>query len=522
MLGILLVAALAYYGALNARILTLPGPQEFHESVMPLTTGLILAGGRPYALANTPAVANIYGVVYNYLLVPPSAIWGPTFLVHRAGSLVFLLAGAAVLFSMLRRNGVGHALALGGAALYYLINATTYALAARPDTLGGALMLAATWLVMPDKNQKPPSVAKMVSSAAVGILAFYTKAYFLLALPLAAAGLLMISGWKRAFLYTVIAVALGLASVLVVNQIWPEYLFSIYTTHVYTENAIAGFFLSQLLDFVYLHAGLLALAALMVAMWLQRRNQSTALPLGRRWRPTPAAMQLLVAVAAMLFILGTHSGAFRIYWVQMVTPFLLLAGLGALAQAEGWRKPAGLGLLALNAVILLTWARPPWPQDSAPTWQAWQELTADRPWQLLPLGLLPDVARKDAPLAQDGQTIYFANVALDHLPPEDPAYQRVVKYLTDLQTAILARRFDVLAGPNEFWNYVPKQLLLDHYEKRMVTVPVYFSPYHEPENYGQTVTTYEVWLRKPGPEHAFTHQPITIPPGAAPMKPEQM
>ena len=104
-----------------------------------------------------------------------------------------------------------------------------------------------------------------------------------------------------------------------------------------------------------------------------------------------------MAVAAMLFILGNHDGAFRIYWVQLVTPFLLLTVLSGLARSGGRIRALALGLLAVNVVILLTWMRPPWPQDSAPAWQAWQTLTAGKPWQLLPYGMLPDVPRPAPP-----------------------------------------------------------------------------------------------------------------------------
>jgi hypothetical protein len=221
----------------------------------------------------------------------------------------------------------------------------------------------------------------------------------------------------------------------------------------------------------------------------------------------------------MTFMLGSHNGAFRIYWVQLVTPFLLLTILGGLARGDGRSRAVGLGLLVVNALILLTWARPPWPQDTAPAWQEWQKFTVGRSWQLLPPGMLSDIAPAGAPLVDNGQTIYFANVALEHLRPDDPAYKRVVKYEGDVHALILQRRFDVIAGPNDFRKFIPDQLLRDHYQRWEFSFPMYFFHYLQPHLYGADATTFEVWMRQPGPEHAFTSAPPKLTEMSAPLKP---
>ncbi len=256
-----------------------------------------------------------------------------------------------------------------------------------------------------------------------------------------------------------------------------------------------------------LHAGLLLAAAVFGVGWLARAaktRNAPGIPIWRRWAPTPAALQLLTTLGAAIFVLGSHSGAFRIYYVQLVTPFLLLAVLGALTQAKANWKAAGLGLLVLNAVILLTWARPPWPVNSAPAQQRWDDIAVGRPWQLLPPAMLSDQAPADAPLVENGQMAYFANIALDHLPVSDPAHQRVLEYLAKVQALILRRRFDIIAGPNnDFIEYIPKDLLEAHYHPYVLSFPIYFFDYSHPRDYGSSYPIYEAWVRDPGPEHAF-------------------
>ncbi len=517
-LFVLLAAALAYYAAFHARFITLPGGQEIREAAIPLTTGLILAGGRPYDLSSSPAITNVYGVVYNYLVAPAAKIWGPTFAVHRLASLVFLLAGAALVYTLLRRENTSRWLALAGAVFYYLVNTTTYAIVARPDTLGALFYLAVVLLVWPKRDKKPPSIAKLVLSAALGVLAFYTKPYFVLALALATAVLFVSYRWRWAFYYALGSGFLLIASIPIVLHFWPYYLFEVYTSHVYGEIDPPGFRWLQAQDFLLLHLGLVAVAAGGGMLWIGTAlNSRFEAPRAgwRQWWPDAATICLVLTLGALARI-GGHVGAFRIYWVQLVTPFLILVALRTVARSEYRQYAAGLGLLALNALILLTWARPAWPQDSAPAWNTWKKLTAGQTWQLLPPSMLPDVAPAGMPVIENGQMTYFVNLALDHLPPTDPAYHRVLQYLLKMRALIWQRRFDVIVYPNDFRAYIPPKLLSDHYDPHMVIFPIYFADYAAPDHYGTAVRSYVAWVRKPGPEHAFQeNSPASLQPPAA-------
>jgi hypothetical protein len=503
-LFVLLAAAMAYFAAFHARFITLPGGQEIREAAIPLTTGLILAGGRPYDLSSSPAITNVYGVVYNYAVAPAAKIWGPTFALHRAASLIFLLAGAALLYTLLRKENTGRWLALAAAVFYYLFNATTYAIVARPDTLGNALYLAVVLLVWPGRSQKPPAIAKLVLSAALGVLAFYTKPYFVFALALATAVLFVTCRWRWALYYALGSGLLLVASIPVVVHFWPYYLFEVFTSHVVGEIDPPGFFWLQTQDFLFLHAGLVAVAVAALAIWFGNAVKSRFAPPkpGEIEWPNPGTVCLLLSLGALARI-GGHVGAFRIYWVQLVSPFLILVAVRAVARSEHLRRAAGLGLLALNALILLTWARPAWPLDSAPAWDSWKKLTAGQTWQLLPPSMLPDINPPGLPVIENGQMTYFANLALDYLPPTDPAYLRVMQYLLKVRTLIWQRRFDVIVAPNDFRAYIPPKLLTEHYTPHMVIFPLYFADYANPDHYGNAVRSYVAWVRKPGPEHAW-------------------
>jgi len=512
-LFILLAAATAYFAAFNARFITLPGAQEAREAAIPLTTGLILAGGQPYDLSSSPAITNVYGVVYNYVVAPAAKVWGSTFAVHRAASLVFLLAGAALLYALQRKENTGRGLALAGAIFFYLFNVTTYAIGARPDTLGTAIYLAVVLLVWPDGSKVKPSMAKVALSIALGVLAFYTKPYFVLALALATAILFVSYGWRWAAAYAIGAGGIMAVSIPVVLHFWPYYLFEVYTTHIHSEADPPGYFWLQAKDFLIMHTGLVLVVAGAGIVWIRKVAKMGSAPAKTTWSqwwPDAGIMCLLLSLGA-LSRLGGHAGAFRIYWEQLVTPFLILTALRAVAHSERHLRAVGLSLLAFNALILLTWARPMWPIDSSPERNAWQQLTAGRPWQLLPPSLLPDVAPDGVPVIENGQMTYFANLAMEYLPHQDPAYQRVLQYLLKVRTLIWQRRFDVIVSPNDFRVFIPPHFLSEHYEPHLVTFPIYFADYNTPENYGRGERSYVAWVRKPGPEHAWAGN-ISAPP----------
>jgi len=513
-LFVLLTAATVYYAAFNARFITLPGAQEAREAAIPLTTGLILAGGQPYDLSSSPAITNVYGVVYNYLVAPAAKVWGSTFAVHRIASLVFLIASAVLLHALLRKENIGRSLALAGAAFFYLFNVTTYAIGARPDTLGTAIYLAVVMLVWPGGSKDKPPLAKLMLSIALGVLAFYTKPYFVLALALATAVLFVTYGWRWAAAYAASASALMAASIPLVLHFWPYYLFEVYTTHIHSEADPPGYYWLQTKDFLIMHAGLVLVLAGAGIVWMRKVAKTGSAPSTMGW-PNAGLMCLLLALGA-LSRLGAHAGAFRIYWEQLVMPFLILVALRAVARSESQLRAVGLSLLAMNAVILLTWARPVWPADSTSERNAWQQLTADRPWQLLPPSLLPDVAPAGMPVIENGQMTYFANLAMEYLPQQDPAYQRVLQYLLKVRTLIWQRRFDVIVSPNDFRVFIPPHFLSEHYEPHLVTFSIYFADYNTPENYGVGQRSYVAWVRKPGPEHAWAGNisppPATISP----------
>ncbi len=505
-LGLVLAATLAYDVAFHWHFISLPGAQELHEAAIPLTTKLLLEGGSPYVLSSLPNHTNVYGVLYNYVLLPFAAIWGPTYALHRAANFIFLWAGSAVVFLALRRSGASRWLAAVGGIFYYLINLATYVVVARPDALGNLFFLLTLWWAQRER----PSTRDLALSAVAGMLAFYTKPYFVFGLGLVSVHLFLFESKSRGVAYAAGAGALLAVSAVVVQFSAPLYFFSTFTIHQEMFKSQPGYFLRQAVDFATLVAGFLPLA--LVAAFLAWKKRPAQLALGLRdlqaplcpgWRIDIWAVALVGGLLVDALVLGHHVGAFRIYWAQLAMPPLVIVAVRMIASAKSaaWAT-AGRLLLAFNALVLLTWARLPWPYDPTPFWQYWAKLTAGQPRELLPNILLDPNDSPETLMVHNSQSIYFNIVANRRYPADHPYHLAADKYLADLLVLLNARYFDIIVTPPDILSDLQDSFLLPNYHPHRVKVPCYFAQHAYPEAYGQYEYPSTVWVRLPGPAHA--------------------
>ena len=77
-------------------------------------TRLLLEGRNPYALSELPASTNVYGIVYHLVVLPLARVFGNSFTVHRAVSVVAIAGACALLYRLLRREGTRSLLARSG------------------------------------------------------------------------------------------------------------------------------------------------------------------------------------------------------------------------------------------------------------------------------------------------------------------------------------------------------------------------------------------------------------------------
>ncbi len=209
-------------------LVTFPYPLESFEGAMLLTTNLLLKGENPYALENMPVAINVYGINYHLLVYPFARIWGSTFLVHRAISAIFILLSCILFFIILRRHQVNVLNSFSAVLILYASLLYRYTAVAKPDGLGFFLFLLSIFIV----SLMQYSTWSLVISVVLGVLAFYTKPYFVLSIPYLVTYLFLFVSKKKAIFYGVLAFVLLITTAFMINQIFETYFVNTFFNHI--------------------------------------------------------------------------------------------------------------------------------------------------------------------------------------------------------------------------------------------------------------------------------------------------
>jgi len=355
--SVLLAAFAAWFMLWN---LVRPYPIEVRENSGWMVTAWLLQGHDPYALNLQPAFYYGYGFVYALVVYPFALIFGPTPQLHRAVSDVAIILNCSALFWGMRVSRIPAPLALCGALLFFSHGAFND-FGCGPNGLGLLLFLLS--LVLPYAQDF--KWGGLLAGIFLSVVAFYTKAYFVLGGPLLASYLFLFRSKEKGLVAGMIFLALLAASAWLVNTLSPLYftdtLFAMYN---YTQHYLSvGHLLKVGFYYSPMGIGLVLLLAWQFRRsyfgsnrpqgWpfnmnlnLADRKQPLLLPPPLRW----VTYLLLACGSVYVFKLGLNGGNFFSYVFHVVTPFLiwracLVAGVEA---ADRWEP-----LAFLQATVLL-------------------------------------------------------------------------------------------------------------------------------------------------------------------------
>ncbi|MBK6738496.1 MAG: hypothetical protein IPG64_11550 [Haliea sp.] len=208
-LYLLVVAFFALAVAYNhLQIVSHEYPLDYNETGMLVTTATIAHGDNPYSLESQPIRVSLYPVLYNILVAPLSRVFGNTLELHRAVNGLFILGSCAICFYLCRRDSATRTESLTAAVLVYaglLFYSTPIA---SINGLGLFLFLSAIaipWVY-------GFSTRSLAVSIVFGLLAFYTKQYFIASLGYVALYLFLAESKKRAIYFGLAALAALLSS----------------------------------------------------------------------------------------------------------------------------------------------------------------------------------------------------------------------------------------------------------------------------------------------------------------------
>ncbi|NLO91185.1 MAG: hypothetical protein GX410_04240 [Elusimicrobia bacterium] len=405
-------------GWFHWRVVRASYPQEYRESSMPAVTALLMRGGNPYDLEHQPQYTTNYGIGYHWAVLPLAAWMGPTLTAHRMVSGLFIVCACALLAIILSMRSVPPietallALALYAQLLFYVQPL------ARPDGLGFFLFLASLFAAWASKF----SPAGLAACGALALLGFYTKAY-------CAAGALYVFIYCflyvkkiRALLFAALFGAALAGTAWLMKDAYPAYFNNTVLAQASAAHWSWRHLANQFLVFLYFNKYLLALFAAPFALqwWRKHTYSKAAAPQTAQAAPQPAQRPdffLFCFLAGCVLIavrFGAHNGAWMTYWLQLLSPFLIILAAGA-AKRSGMALACGLLL-----VNLYSWRFSLLEQDNPAGYeQRWAALA-----ELMEQGMKTGDVLAAPPLEyyamRDGKSVHFTGQTVFFTPADPP------------------------------------------------------------------------------------------------------
>jgi len=465
-------------------------PLEFRENAVFFTADLQNRGENPYALEHRPVFVNVYGMGYYWICYPFTRLFGCDYTVLRLVSCGFTLATCCLLVWALRTDGVSWIFAVVGALFLFVQLGQGLSIVARPDSLGLFLFLAS--LVIPYRFRFGPFA--LFSSAALSILGFLTKPYFILGLGLVWLHLFVFQSKSKAILFGVLA-GLGLiASIWAINLLYECYFTETFFAPLGDASRswahlrrIGGSFLAQNLGLLLILAAGLFYSAVRrradISATAQKGTERRCINWTRFHQPLVsvqgdlASLVLVCNAAVIALALGLHPGNDILYYHQLITPFLLwiVVRLADTTFKQNWLASS---LLSLNLLVLWSCAAP-LPPDRVAHWRALESLIASRS-NVFAAPHLALLAHQSGKTVYDaGQTEYaFAANNYNFTQVSEKYRERNQLFLQKILTKMRNKQFDLIIINTGVCPFLPLEELGRYYTPtRVVAAPMPFDSY---------------------------------------------
>lgn len=447
-------------------------PLDYNENGMLVTTATIAGGQNPYSLESQPALVSLYPVFYNILVAPLSRFFGNTLELHRAVAGLFILAGCALCFYLCRKNSVARADSFLAAILWYAGLLFYSTPVASTNSLGLFLFLSS--ITIPWVNGF--SNRSLAVALVLGILAFYTKQYYVASIGYIALYMFLAVSKKRAILFGLAALLTFIVTLGLVSYTSPYYLEATFFA-VRSSAKIAAsdaFVVTQLKEFSQIYFPILIILPLALVLQLHSRR-AVSTEHGRRDRSKKFAIfsdfdQALLlrkvdyiwlccacSVLIIALYLGKNRGNSLTYLFQLISPFLIIGTFSLMSNLPKWRWPfRALAILTLyNSYAIL-------PTDFSVKEDNWRKVRHEISQADDIYGstlVLREILDKGSNVYISGGTRYFLFGAdkpsfLVKNDPEHRISEIWERYVQSIHDKIRNQEFDLLLIDN--WMPLPK------------------------------------------------------------------
>ena len=437
-------------------------PLDYNEGGMLVITSTLEQGESPYSLQSQPARISVYPILYNSLVAQFSRAFGATLELHRAVAAIFIFACCATCFYLCRKESVAITESFTAAALLYagLLHYSTPI--ASPNSLGLFLFLSAItipWVYGFSKRSLGTAIV-------LGILAFYTKQYFIACLGYVALYLFIAESKKRAVFFGLTALATFIVVMIFVFYISPYYFddtfFAVQSAAKFTSSY--EHLITQLKEYALIYLPLL----IVLVAWLVKKCCSRLFLSTQHGENLPrknlvnffdidAPLLLLkpnyiwMCCACSMFIislsLGKSLGNYLTYFFQLISPFLLVGIFALISDMPKWRWP--IKILIVFALYNNYTMLPTDFSVEENNWQIIRQEIAEADDLYASTLVLQETLEKNAPIYLNGHTRYFPfgeDKPARFMKSDEEKRVSVIweRHIELIQTKIKTQAFDVL------------------------------------------------------------------------------
>jgi len=317
-----------------SRTISIPYEIGVREGQPQVLTQMFLKGENPYVFANQPLAYFVYGIGYNAVVLPFAQIFGNTIHIHRVVTLMFILLSTATGFWIVFRKRHKTSLALICSAFFVTAFIGWGGIGSAPTSMGTFLFLIALFV----PYIRSFDVAGLAISAIFSLLAFHTKAYFVLSFGIVATYIFFFVSKKKALGYGVLFLILFGASFALIRIIFPLYfIFVIYGNasntfrtfeHLYTQLFwLATYFSPALILTVIMYWGEFGKTQKPLILSNFARIKYDVFNISRPFfetSPDYYFYAFIMSLLAFVTILGSHVGNYLAYSYELVVPTFLV------------------------------------------------------------------------------------------------------------------------------------------------------------------------------------------------------
>lgn len=385
------------------------------------------------------------------------------------------------------RNNIRIIYACAGVAVLYASLLYYQTSIARPDAFGLLLFMLSIYLpyFMRYTNMS------LALSIVIGVLAFYTKQYYILSCIYVGTYLFLFVSKRMGILFTLTFTLVTVTSVVIMNHMYNVYFLNTIFAFKCTSLSYRYLF-AQLRRYCFVNVGFLFIVVIYMYGSLRSVKWSRISPLifnvsnlSEPFINYDCSLSLhctILSFVVIFFLLGRNYGAWMTYLYQLITPFFLVVTFGLIDSIRNMDGPlqkirAKYGYLFVISFILLSVYRScyaltfPSP-EAIHTWRALEGRIVSHKNILNSPAIVPLLVEQNKPVYDSGLSggwryIDCANTIFSRfLPSDEEVKYRWTKYVESIDSMASRQEFDMIILTDDLEDYyISKDTLNKFYQK---------------------------------------------------------